>query len=251
MLTVTTFASRLLEQRTRTRKKYFFSLNYILLWCCHGITTTKLKKQKNETFPKNRYFTRGFGEMCGRRIEALYRWPTCETHYDITTMYDSFYSWVWKSSYDPHGPVHTWVGGMVDCEVTFMKVEELVGHDIATSLAALSFIHRKYLYRAKMWKCAGGVTADVSQSPGEVSRSCQHVMSVLFYLKILRVWRATTTLRALYFLYRNRRVVLYESCTSTTCTNIQERIYEYGKEKSCSFILFSHEERPYIVSHVS
>lgn len=128
--------------------------------------------------------------MCGLRIQSLYTWPTCVEHYDLTTLYDSFYSWVWKSSYDPHGPVHTWLGGMVDCEETFQGVEDLVGHDIAVALAALSFIHRKGLYREEIWKCQQGVTVDVSESPAEVRvtmysesalRLSQHIVVIIAY----------------------------------------------------------------------
>lgn len=108
--------------------------------------------------------------MCGVRIQSIFSWPTCAGHHALatSTLYDSFYNWVWKSSYEPHGPVHTWLGGMVDCEETLEELEELIGQETATILLSFSFIHRKVLYRNKMWMCQPGVTADVSDSPAEV-----------------------------------------------------------------------------------
>lgn len=58
--------------------------------------------------------------MCGARVQSYYPWPTCEMHYNLNDRYDDFYSWVWASLYDPHGPVHVWIGGVLDCEVREM-----------------------------------------------------------------------------------------------------------------------------------
>ena len=55
--------------------------------------------------------------MCGVRVQSFYPWPTCETHYNLNQDHSDFYSWVWKSMYDPHGPVHLWLGGLMDCHV--------------------------------------------------------------------------------------------------------------------------------------
>lgn len=79
---------------------------------------------------KRSYLTRGMGEMCGTRVQEAYPWPTCEMHYKLTTEYTDFYSWVWYSLYDPHGPVHVWLGGTVDCESTYAKIGELVGEEV-------------------------------------------------------------------------------------------------------------------------
>lgn len=106
------------------------------------------------------------GEMCGRRVEEKYPWPNCQTHYDLTTSYTDYYSWVWDSLYDPHGPVHVWLGGVLDCDETYSKIGDLVGVDIAADLAYYAFVHRKNLFRSGYFQCTG--TAGVDESPDSV-----------------------------------------------------------------------------------
>ncbi|CBN79226.1 ortho-aminophenol oxidase [Ectocarpus siliculosus] len=117
------------------------------------------------------YLTRGMGKMCDAKVDEWYPWPTCETHYDLATGYSDFYSWVWYSLYDPHGPVHIWIGGVLDCEKTFGAIAELVGPSIAEDLALYSFIHRKNLFRDGIFSCVGSAT--VVQAPAEVLSSGQ------------------------------------------------------------------------------
>lgn len=114
-----------------------------------------------------RYLTRGLGKMCDAAVDEWYPWPTCEMHYDLATGYSDFYSWVWYSLYDPHGPVHIWIGGVLDCEETFAAIAKLVGPSIAEDLALYSFIHRKNLFREGIFSCVG--SASVAQAPAEVS----------------------------------------------------------------------------------
>ena len=49
--------------------------------------------------------------MCEADVSEEYPWPTCSMHYELATEYESFYDWIWDSMYDPHGPVHVWIGG--------------------------------------------------------------------------------------------------------------------------------------------
>lgn len=102
------------------------------------------------------------GEICGLRVQDRYPWPTCETHYDLTTSYTDFYSWVWDSMYDPHSAVHLWIGGMVDCSAMYNEIRGLAGDDVADNLAYISFVHRKNLYRGGFWKCARGVDDSIA-----------------------------------------------------------------------------------------
>eukprot|EP00903_Cladosiphon_okamuranus_P016180 g14931.t1 len=117
------------------------------------------------------YLTRGMGNMCGIDTSDTYPWPSCQTHYNLATEYDSFYSYVWESLYDPHGPVHIWIGGVLDCERSYAQIGELVGEESAASLAMFSFVHRKNLYRENIFKCEG--TAGVNQKPIELLASGQ------------------------------------------------------------------------------
>ena len=93
------------------------------------------------------------GNICGVRIEGKHPWPTCEAHYDLTTENNSLYTWVWASMQAPHGGVHAWTGGVLDCEDMHNDFVELVGPELATNLAYLSFIHRKFLYRYGVFRC--------------------------------------------------------------------------------------------------
>ena len=57
-----------------------------------------------------------------RYVQAIkqftdYAWPKCASHWKLTFNYDSWYEWVWDSSYLPHGPVHSWIGGVGGGEV--------------------------------------------------------------------------------------------------------------------------------------
>lgn len=106
------------------------------------------------------------GDMCGFRVQEEYPWPTCQMHYKLVTEYTDFYSWLWYSLYDPHGPVHVWLGGVLDCEATYEKIKNLLGDGRARDLAMLAFVHRKNLYRDGIFKCEG--SADISTKPSEV-----------------------------------------------------------------------------------
>lgn len=114
-----------------------------------------------------RYLTRGMGEVCGLRIEDKIPWSTCEDHYLLSTENFSFYSWVWESMFNPHGNIHSWIGGMIDCRDMYVNFTELVDSYTAEMLAYFAFTTRKYLYRAGLWSCDGD--ADVQTSPAEVS----------------------------------------------------------------------------------
>ncbi|CAM9834525.1 unnamed protein product [Ascophyllum nodosum] len=115
------------------------------------------------------YLTRGMGDMCGTRVEDMYMWPNCNAHYDLITLYDDFYSYVWTSLYDPHGPVHVWLGGVVDCESTFDKIADLTNREVAREMSYYSFIYRKNMWRAGYFKCSGSV--EIEEKPGAVLES--------------------------------------------------------------------------------
>lgn len=105
--------------------------------------------------PYDRYLTRGLGKLCGIETEPAFPWPTCKVHYELLARHSDFYGWVWDAQYDPHGPVHIWLGGVLDCEASYARVIDLVGKETGTDLAMLSFIHRKNLYREGLFKCKG------------------------------------------------------------------------------------------------
>lgn len=105
--------------------------------------------------------------MCGADVLKTYEWPSCSSHYDLMMDNSDFYSWVWESAYGPHGPIHIWIGGVIDCRDTYQAIGDLLGdQSIAAKLAEFAFLHRKNLYRSGFFRCEG--TVDVSQSPEEV-----------------------------------------------------------------------------------
>lgn len=63
--------------------------------------------------------------MCVLFAASSVQWPTCADHWELTfgSSYDTWYDWVWHSSYLPHGPVHVWIGGVGgQCESKFDKL---------------------------------------------------------------------------------------------------------------------------------
>lgn len=116
----------------------------------------------------SRYLTRGMGEMCGADIDVSYPWPSCSTHYALAMYQDEFYSWVWESLYDPHGPIHVWIGGVLDCGGTFSKIADLVGDVLAEKMALLAFVYRKNAFRSGYFKCEG--TAQIDEASADVSQ---------------------------------------------------------------------------------
>lgn len=120
------------------------------------------------------------GEICGVRVEEKYPWPNCQSHYDLNTAYTDFYSWVWESLYGPHGPVHVWLGGVMDCDETYDKIAALVGKEISAELAYFSFVHRKNLFRAGLFKCEA--LAEVEETPDQVTH---FILFILFLIILL------------------------------------------------------------------
>ena len=123
----------------------------------HG-TTNKIYKR--------RYVSRAVGEQCQTSADGYLTWPNCEAHYELVTTNHEFYSWVWGSMGDPHGPIHFWLGGNIDCDTTYNKMANLVGDEIAEMFAFLANGHRKGLFCDKVWGCKR--TASVDEKPYEV-----------------------------------------------------------------------------------
>lgn len=118
------------------------------------------------------YLTRGMGNMCGVRVEGKHPWPTCLHHYELSTENASLYTWVWGSMQHPHGGVHAWLGGVLDCEEMHNDYVKWVGEDLALQLAYYGFIHRKYLYRSGIFKCSEPADADLTAQQLMESGQC-------------------------------------------------------------------------------
>lgn len=120
-------------------------------------------------YKKYRFLSRGLGENCQVSVDEYLEWPSCQIHYDLTTTNHDFYSWVWDSMGDAHGPIHLWLGGVMDCESTYNNIGRLVGDDLAKTLSFLGVGHRRSAFCEGLWSCEGPkVTVDVK--PEEVSQ---------------------------------------------------------------------------------
>lgn len=108
--------------------------------------------------------------MCQTSVDDYLTWPDCKIHYELTTTNGDFYSWVWDSMGSPHGTIHLWLGGAMDCDSMYNKIGDLVGSDIAEALAYLSVGHRRLLFCGGTWSCVGGKAA-VDVTPQEVSKT--------------------------------------------------------------------------------
>lgn len=111
--------------------------------------------------------SRGIGENCQVNVDEYLAWPNCQVHYELTTTSGDFYSWVWESMGDPHGPIHLWLGGVLDCADTYNEIGSLVGPDIAATLAFLAVEHRRSLFCEGVWSCEGDKVS-VDAKPEEV-----------------------------------------------------------------------------------
>ncbi|CAM9780271.1 unnamed protein product [Ectocarpus sp. 12 AP-2014] len=117
------------------------------------------------------YLTRGLGQLCQLNTDRLLPWPTCQTHYELTTGSHTFDDWVWNSMHAPHAPLHLWLGGTMDCAGMYEAITELVGNSIAETLTLLAIYHRRNLFCDDVWYCDG--RADVETKPSELLSSGQ------------------------------------------------------------------------------
>lgn len=63
--------------------------------------------------------------------------------------------------------IHFASAGYLDCEETYRRIGDLVGSELALTLAFLANGHRKELFCDGIWGC-DGTTVDVSTKPYEV-----------------------------------------------------------------------------------
>uniref|UniRef100_A0A7S2W4W4 Tyrosinase copper-binding domain-containing protein n=1 Tax=Rhizochromulina marina TaxID=1034831 RepID=A0A7S2W4W4_9STRA len=79
-----------------------------------------------------------------------FQWPTCASHHKLVSL-DSWYDFTWTAGYLPHGPVHSWIGGVGgDCESIGddAGLAELVHKADVTILRSLMFVLLKNLWRS-------------------------------------------------------------------------------------------------------
>ena len=127
------------------------------------VTATTTTNHNNN----GRYLTRGMGKLCEGHVTDFYPWPTCEMHHSLVTEYTEFTAWIWEGMGYPHGPVHSWIGGLLNCEDVISTVSALVGQEAADALALYTFDQRKNLWLEGFFECKSNA-ANVGESVDEV-----------------------------------------------------------------------------------
>ena len=102
---------------------------------------------------------------CGRR-------PDCGSHYNLTfdIEYASFYDYVWKASYRPHGPVHLFIGGYLNCESALEEMRHYGLTDIQINL--LKWYPFKYVKDAWRYKLTESPTCSADTPQQECHMQC-------------------------------------------------------------------------------
>ncbi|CAM9346764.1 unnamed protein product [Choristocarpus tenellus] len=126
------------------------------------------------------YLTRALGKMCGIE-ENLFSWPSCEDHYDLLMDNDNLYDFTWGSMYEPHGAVHSWIGGDFGCAKMYDTIEELVGERLALDLRPLASMHRKNAWRYDIFKCRGTAGLEIPQEEVMTGNNDKAVCGCLDY----------------------------------------------------------------------
>lgn len=109
------------------------------------------------------------GQFCDAKISDTYPWPTCALHLSLVTEYPDWYGWVCESQHAPHGYVHVWIGGMINCHETITNLSALVGKENA-DLIKMS-MNRKSYWQEGYFECEGNADID-EKSVDEVRVFC-------------------------------------------------------------------------------
>jgi hypothetical protein len=87
---------------------------------------------------------------------TTFPYPTCKDHYNLTADESSYYKWSFDVEDDPHGPVHTTLGGWYwvneDVWDTMLDINGITGSDVQ-SLKRESYKWWKAFYRMGKLEC--------------------------------------------------------------------------------------------------
>ncbi|CAM9863802.1 unnamed protein product [Pylaiella littoralis] len=108
------------------------------------------------------YLLRGLGKMCyGHMTDSVPgSWPSCDTHHSLVVDNPDWYSWGWTVLNSPHGPVHSWIGGMLNCEDTLGRLNTLVGKEATDKLGVYGLAHAKTFWIDGFFECEGSVPTE-------------------------------------------------------------------------------------------
>lgn len=105
------------------------------------------------------YVTR-YHKNCGAKVADV--WPTCATHWHFTNSmdYSTWYEWAFNIGYLPHGPIHSWVGGIGGFCDSFSELEGLLTNEEIINLKQGAFGLLKNAYRDKYVQMPAYCTTD-------------------------------------------------------------------------------------------
>ena len=112
---------------------------------------------------KSPYLTRAHS-FCGETF-SLDLWPSCVSHYNMTfdPAYDTWYDYVWTAGYAPHGPVHYFIGGYVNCGDLGTTFDGLLDDVAVNSLSLMLIGIPKNFWRDYYTESPTFCTADTAQ----------------------------------------------------------------------------------------
>lgn len=74
------------------------------------------------------YVTRSH-DLCGVKFDML---PSCEIHYKLINDTNSWFDFAWQLPYAPHGPVHQYLGGTLECNETSNDLVHMLSKHVST-----------------------------------------------------------------------------------------------------------------------
>ena len=143
---------------------------------------------------KSPFVTRAH-EFCNATI-GYSLWPSCGMHWNLTfdATYSSWYKWVWDAGYAPHGPMHDYIGGYVNCGNLRSELHNIMPIGAVDDFAKFMVVLPKSMYRAFLLTPPEYCSDDTPQSqchtvcstnpddPGEVEEMMTIMMSLASHL---------------------------------------------------------------------
>ena len=143
---------------------------------------------------KSPFVTRAH-EFCNATI-GYSLWPSCGMHWNLTfdPTYSTWYKWVWDAGYAPHGPMHDYIGGYVNCGNLRSELHNIMPIGAVDDFAKFMVVLPKSMYRAFLLTPPEYCSDDTPQSqchtvcstnpddPGEVQEMMSIMMSLASHL---------------------------------------------------------------------
>lgn len=93
-------------------------------------------------------------------------WPSCKQHYNLTfsMAYQTWFDYIWYMMYEPHGPIHDYIGGYTNCGNLHTTFASLLSPGEVRDIARAMVVLPKTLYRSFFTVGAKYCSTDTPQS---------------------------------------------------------------------------------------